>query len=87
MKLNFGINVNTLPDFLEGKTVVLLGYHEDDKTIGIEVSSEEVAVTRKKTRDSYFETLVTLKKPGEKKWEKYNFPTLKRPAGGPRPPY
>jgi len=78
MKFQFGVNINELPDFLDGKAVTLFGYAENDKTVKVEASSAEVVITRKKTRDSYFETQISLKQPEEEKWEKYNFPTLNK---------
>jgi len=76
MKFRFGVSINILPDFLDGKEVTLLGYTKDNETVKVEVSNEEIVINRKKIRDSYFETQVALKKPKEKKWEKYIFPTL-----------
>ncbi|MCX6738700.1 MAG: hypothetical protein NT098_01450 [Candidatus Parcubacteria bacterium] len=78
MKFQFGIEVNDLPDFLEGKSVTLHGYCEDKKIIRVELDDSEVVITRKEIRDSFFGTLVALKE-AKPQWEKHNFSTIEKP--------
>ncbi len=77
MKFQFEIEVNELPDFLEGKSVTLHGYCEDKKIIRVELGDREVVITRKKIRDSFFGTLIALKE-AKPQWEKYSFPDIKK---------
>ncbi len=78
MKFQFGIEVNDLPDFLDGKAVTLHGYCEDKKIIRVELDDGEVVITRKKIRDSFFGTLIALKE-AKPQWEKHDFPKIEKP--------
>ncbi|MCX6735551.1 MAG: hypothetical protein NTZ13_00525 [Candidatus Parcubacteria bacterium] len=78
MKFQFGIEVNDLPDFLDGKAVTLHGYCEDKKIIRVELDDSEVVITRKQIRDSFFGTLIALKE-AKPQWEKHHFSEIKKP--------